>query len=552
MPIRSDPLDELAIPDGTTVEEHDLVTDGDVIVGGQSTVEFGVRGDDVMAGERVTFDGHIEAEGDCRLDMWSEVEEDVLVGGDAYLGERARVGGELKVAGNVDIGDDVDIEQSFEASGHIEIRNPMPTVVFLVVYLSQLLRIGEEEAAEDLASELVDADEEEDQPVVIPRGARVSDDAWRVSTPATVGDDCRLHGNIRAESLAVGEDNTIFGSLRARGDVTVGAWTLPAWWLVFLGLFLAQAWKSFGLGATFAIVKQSVPPERLAMGFASTEVFRRIGFLVGPLAAAALLATTATFVGGFQRVLLLAVACGLVATVAQHLLYDASEDTLGKSFEGVGQVLRDLRTMPATLRPLLVADTLIRFANGMVYVFFVIVVTDFLAVGFTGFGVSLRPDAFFGVLLGVEMVVAVVSMAPVSKFAEWAGLKPAVALGFLVYATFPLLLIVAPADQWLVLLLFAFSGLRFAGLPAHKALIVGPAERNAGGRVTGTYYLVRNVVVVPSAALGGWLYGSEWALTVRGLTLRAGPELAFGTATAVGLVGVAYFLAFGREFEAYA
>ncbi|WP_123537405.1 polymer-forming cytoskeletal protein [Halosimplex salinum] len=222
MPIRSDPLDELAIPDGTTVEEHDLVTDGDVIVGGQSTVEFGVRGDDVMAGERVTFGGHIEAEGDCRLDMWSEVEEDVLVGGDAYLGERVHVGGELKVAGNVDIGDDVDIAESFEASGHIVIRNPMPTVVFLVVYLSQLLRIGEEEAAEDLASQLVDADEEEAQPVVLPRGARVSDDAWRVSTPATVGDDCRLHGNIRAESLTVGADNTIFGSLRARGDVTVG------------------------------------------------------------------------------------------------------------------------------------------------------------------------------------------------------------------------------------------------------------------------------------------------------------------------------------------
>jgi len=225
VPIRSDPLDELAIPDGTTVEEHDLVTDGDVIVGGQSTVEFGVRGDDVMAGERVTFGGHIEAEGDCRLDMWSEVEEDVLVGGDAYLGERAQVGGELKVAGNVDIGDDVDIQESFEASGHIVIRNPMPTVVFLVVYLSQLLRIGEEEAAEDLASQLVEAEDDEAQPVVVPRGARVSDDAWRVSTPARVGDDCRLHGNIRAESLTVGENNTVFGSLRARGDVVVGEGT---------------------------------------------------------------------------------------------------------------------------------------------------------------------------------------------------------------------------------------------------------------------------------------------------------------------------------------
>jgi len=223
--IRTDPLDELAIPDGTTVEEHDLVTDGDVIVGGQSTVEFGVRGNNVIAGERVEFGGHIEAEEDCRLDMWSDVAEDVLVGRDAYLGERVHVGGELKVAGDLDIGDDVDIEDGFEANGWIVIRNPMPTIVFLVVYLSQLLRIGEEEAAEQLASQLVDAHDREDQPVVLPRGARVGDDSWRVSTPATIGDDCRLHGNIRAASLDVGAGTTVFGSLRAREGVTVGEGT---------------------------------------------------------------------------------------------------------------------------------------------------------------------------------------------------------------------------------------------------------------------------------------------------------------------------------------
>jgi len=220
--IRSDPLDELAIPDGTTVEEHDLVTDGDVIVGGQSTIEFGVRGNNVIAGERVEFGGHIEADGDCRLDMWSDVAKDVLVADDAYLGERVHIGGELKVAGDLDIGDDVDIEDGFEANGWIVIRNPMPTIVFLVVYLSQLLRIGEEEAAEQLATQLMDAQEREHQPVVVPRGARVSDDAWRVSTPATVGDDCRLHGNLRAESLTVGADTVVFGSLRAKEDVAVG------------------------------------------------------------------------------------------------------------------------------------------------------------------------------------------------------------------------------------------------------------------------------------------------------------------------------------------
>ena len=225
VPLGSDPLSELSIPDGTTVEEHDLVTDGDVIVGGQSTVEFGVRGRTVIADERVRFGGHIEAEGDCRLDMWCDVEDNVLVGEDAYIGERVHIGGELRVAGDLDIGDDVDIENGFEANGWIVIRNPMPTIVFLFVYLSQLLRIGEEDAAEEVMEEMLGDDADDHDPVLVPRGARVSDDAWRVSTPATVGDDCRLHGNIRAKSLEVGRDTVVFGSLRARGDLVVGRGT---------------------------------------------------------------------------------------------------------------------------------------------------------------------------------------------------------------------------------------------------------------------------------------------------------------------------------------
>jgi predicted acyltransferase (DUF342 family) len=224
--VRSDPLDRLAIPDGTTAEEHDLVTHGDVVVGGQSVVEFGVRGRNVFAGERVRFDGDIEANGNCRLDMWCDVEGNVLVGGDAYLGERVHVGGQLMVSGDLDIGDDVDIEEGFEANGWIVIRNPMPTIVFIFMYLTQLLRMGEDEAAEEVVGELRQAREREHDPVIIPRGSRVSDDAWRVSTPATIGDGCRLHGNVRAKTLDVGRDSEMFGSLRAKGDLTVGEATV--------------------------------------------------------------------------------------------------------------------------------------------------------------------------------------------------------------------------------------------------------------------------------------------------------------------------------------
>ena len=339
------------------------------------------------------------------------------------------------------------------------------------------------------------------------------------------------------------------------GPIAVGGLVVEPWVWIFVGLVLAQAWKSFGLGATFAVVKQATDPSRLAAGFASTETFRRTAFLIGPVLAAVLIGLRADFTVSFQYVLAVGVVFGVLGTAVQHVLYDASGDSLGDSFAGIDRIREDLREMPAPLRPLLVGDTLVRFANGMVYVFFVLVVTQVFQVGLDttvalggfAYDVDLSPQAFFGYLLGVEMLVALLIMVPASKLAERVGLKRVVALGFAVYAVFPVVLIFAPAlagpalPLWAVMIaVFAFSGLRFAGLPSHKALIVGPAESGSGGRVTGTYYLLRNAIVIPSAAVGGYLWDF------------ASPEVAFTVAAVIGVAGTGYFLAFGEEFDAYA
>ena len=220
------PLDELQIPDGTTVEEHDVVTDGDILIGSNSTVDFGLRGRTIAAGERVEFGRQIEADGDCRLDMWCTTDGSVLAGEDAYIGERVEINGQLLVSGDLDIGDDVTIEEGFEANGWIVTRNPVPVLVFYFIVLSQFLRLGDTDKADEFASALAGEGIEERSPLVVPRGAELSDDAWRVSTPAQIGDDCRLHGNIRAESITIGENTTVFGSLRARDDIEVGAGTV--------------------------------------------------------------------------------------------------------------------------------------------------------------------------------------------------------------------------------------------------------------------------------------------------------------------------------------
>lgn len=46
----------------------------------------------------------------------------------------------------------------------------------------------------------------------------------------------------------------------------------------------------------------------------------------------------------FQYVLAVAVVFEVVGTVAQHVLYDASEDSIGDSFEGIDQIKLQLVT----------------------------------------------------------------------------------------------------------------------------------------------------------------------------------------------------------------
>lgn len=327
------------------------------------------------------------------------------------------------------------------------------------------------------------------------------------------------------------------------GNLPVAGFTLPNWLLIFAGALLVFAWKELGLGATFALVKDAVTPDRLARGFASTEVFQRVGYLIGPLIASVVLAVYADFVTGFQVLLVAAVLVALTATFGQLKGYRVVEEYGGLSAgededEGgtLRRILTDFRDLPPELKPLLVGDGLVRFANGMVYVFFVLVITRYHEVGWTIGGLSLGPASFFGFLLGVEMTVALISMIPASRLADHYGQKPVVALGFTVYAIFPVLLIYAPPSAPVMILLFAFSGLRFAGMPAHKALIVGPARTGRGGRTTGVYYLIRGLLRMPAPVLGGILYSYS-------------PPLSFTLASGIGLLGVVLFLLYGRRFQ---
>src|SRR5687767_4886168 len=62
-----------------------------------------------------------------------------------------------------------------------------------------------------------------------------------------------------------------------------------SWPLVFLGLAFAMAWQSMASPAIFAIIGDSLPPERRAMGFTIQSILKRVPIVIAPLLGGALI-----------------------------------------------------------------------------------------------------------------------------------------------------------------------------------------------------------------------------------------------------------------------
>ncbi len=104
--------------------------------------------------------------GDVRIDNFCEIHGgDVYTTADAYLGEGGvKIKGRLIVnGGDLDIGgDNVQIEKGgFEAKGWISIRNPLPVLTYLVLYLVTLLGIEKEEEISEIMQKLFGYDDDE-------------------------------------------------------------------------------------------------------------------------------------------------------------------------------------------------------------------------------------------------------------------------------------------------------------------------------------------------------------------------------------------------------
>lgn len=218
----------LVIPDKTNFKEQNITTKGDVVIGDRSLIHFGVNTDGrIFVGEHVIIDGTLKSTHDVRVDIFSTIGGDIQSGGNVYLGEKAKIKGALSLKGDLDVGDSVEIDKGFEAKRWINIRNPIPVVIYIFIYLMQLLKVGRSEEIERILEELEQNDGGtipiSESFLFLPNNSIISVSNSKIEGNLQIGKECKLLGNYDIKgNIFIDENSEIFGSLKANGNIIIG------------------------------------------------------------------------------------------------------------------------------------------------------------------------------------------------------------------------------------------------------------------------------------------------------------------------------------------
>jgi MFS family permease len=289
-----------------------------------------------------------------------------------------------------------------------------------------------------------------------------------------------------------------------------------AWILVFVGLAFAMSWQSMASPAIFALIGDSLPPERRAMGFTIQSILKRVPIVIAPLAGGAFIASMGVLKGIHTGLIITLLLSAVTLLVVQRIRIQITVDTT-TNIRGVWN------SFHSALKKLLISDVIIRMCEGMTGIFVILYVTN----------VHRFSPARYGILVAVQMITSILVYLPAGKIADRVGRKPFVIVTFLCFALFPLTVIVARNFPLLVIA-FIIGGLREIGEPARKAMIVDFANERLRARSVGLYYLIRSLSITPAAAIGGLL----WQLN---------PTAPFVVAAAIGLIGTLVFATTVKE-----
>ncbi len=307
---------------------------------------------------------------------------------------------------------------------------------------------------------------------------------------------------------------------------------VPTWQAVLVGAVLFISWSAISLPATLSLIYKVLPQNKRTMGVSMHSLVRRIPMALGPLVGGLFISVWGERDG--VRIAFGAALCmAAVALVMQQRMIEEDNALQADSSNDAGELTPEknpwtlFKLMNPSMKRLLVTDILIRFCEQIPYAFVVIWCMKTIATPVTALQ--------FGALTTIEMATAVLVYIPVAYLADRTTKKPFVAMTFIFFTLFPLVLLYSRSFEMLVLA-FILRGLKEFGEPTRKALIMDLAPSDCRAGMFGLYYLIRDVIVAFAAVGGAFL----WQIS---------PEANLITAFVFGIVGTTGFMLFGRDVQ---
>lgn len=327
-----------------------------------------------------------------------------------------------------------------------------------------------------------------------------------------------LPGGYLADLLGSRKSFLIFNILAVFGYTI--AIVFNSWIAVFIGMIFFFGWSMVALPGSMSLITKTLGKGKTVMGISMHSVIRRFPMMIGPIIGGYLIMTYG-LIPGIKIAFGISIVFSVIGMIFINKLTQLDNAEIPEKIHPIAL----WKKFDKRLKNLLVSDILIRFCEQIPYVFVVIWCLNFIKVS----------AGDFGILTSIEMMTAALIYIPVAGFSDRLEKKPFIVITFIFFAIFPVLLYFSNSFG---LLAFAFviRGLKEFGEPTRKALILELSVQGAQARSFGLYYFVRDTVVAFAGFLGGMLW-------------KVSPELNLFTATAMGIIGTLYFVAFGKGTE---
>lgn len=323
-----------------------------------------------------------------------------------------------------------------------------------------------------------------------------------------------LQGGYISDRLGTRKSFFLF-SLAAIGGYVI-AIVFTNWVAVFIGMIFFSAWSNITLPASMALIAKSVGNSKTSMGISLHAIIKRIPMAIGPVIGGLLIAKYGIVIG-----IKISFAVSIFFCLLGILFQTQIRENTVDDYESIHPISL-WKQMDARLKNLLVSDILIRFCEQIPYVFVVIWCLDIIKIS----------PVRFGILTAIEMITALIIYIPVANYSDKLERKPFVAVTFLFFTVFPVILYFS--KNYLTLIIaFVIRGLKEFGEPTRKAMITDLCPEKMKARTFGMYYFVRDFTVSFAAFFGGWLWSQK-------------PELNLFAATGFGILGTLFFIFFGK------